>query len=102
MCRLFTTSFFGALIVAMIGPAGVRGAEAGAGEAHFAALRDRMVAEQIQARDITDLRVLAAMRKVPRHRFVPEQHRPEAYDDHPLPTTSPSRSSTSSGSAGGS
>jgi protein-L-isoaspartate O-methyltransferase len=30
-----------------------------------------MVTEQIQARDVTDRRVLAAMRKVPRHRFVP-------------------------------
>jgi len=85
MRRQYATLFFGALIVAMIGPTGVRGAESGAGEARFAALRDRMVAEQIQARDVTDLRVLAAMRKVPRHRFVPERHRLEAYDDHPLP-----------------
>jgi protein-L-isoaspartate(D-aspartate) O-methyltransferase len=44
-----------------------------------------MVTEQIQGRDVADRRVLAAMRKVPRHRFVPEQLRPEAYDDHPLP-----------------
>ena len=51
----------------------------------FAVLRDRMVTEQIQGRDVADPRVLAAMRKVPRHHFVPAQLRPEAYDDHPLP-----------------
>ena len=66
MCRLFTAFLFGALIVAMTGPTGVRGAESGDGEAHFAALRDRMVTEQIQARDVSDRRVLAALRKVPR------------------------------------
>ena len=54
-------------------------------EALFAALRDRMVVEQIEARDVADPRVLAAMRAVPRHRFVPESLRREAYDDNPLP-----------------
>ncbi|RME95900.1 MAG: protein-L-isoaspartate(D-aspartate) O-methyltransferase [Verrucomicrobia bacterium] len=50
-------------------------------------LRERMVAEQLAApgRDITDPRVLAAMRKVPRHEFVPESERRWAYADHPLP-----------------
>ena len=47
--------------------------------------RDRMVAEQIEARGVTDPRVLAAMAKVPRHLFVPEAYRAEAYQDHPLP-----------------
>jgi protein-L-isoaspartate(D-aspartate) O-methyltransferase len=46
-----------------------------------------MVAEQLAApgRDITNARVLAAMAKVPRHEFVPERGRPQAYEDHPLP-----------------
>src|SRR5688572_5235302 len=44
-----------------------------------------MVREQIEARGVRDPRVLAAMRKVPRHRFVPEEVRGEAYEDHPLP-----------------
>ncbi len=57
----------------------------GADEARFAALRDLMVTEQIQGRDVADTRVLAAMRKVPRHLFVPIQMRLEAYEDHPLP-----------------
>lgn len=36
-------------------------------------------------RGITDERVLAAMRKVPREEFVPEKLRAESYEDHPLP-----------------
>ena len=47
--------------------------------------RDRMVVEQLQARGITDERVLQAFRKVPRHLFVPEELQPDAYTDHPLP-----------------
>jgi protein-L-isoaspartate(D-aspartate) O-methyltransferase len=49
------------------------------------AARERMVAQQMAARDIEDERVLAAMRKVPRHRFVPEYERRYAYSDTPLP-----------------
>ncbi len=51
----------------------------------WAARRARMVERQIQARGIADPRVLAAMRKVPRHLFIPEATRAEAYDDHPVP-----------------
>ncbi|HEY6000438.1 MAG TPA: protein-L-isoaspartate(D-aspartate) O-methyltransferase [bacterium] len=51
----------------------------------FAALREEMVARQIAARDVRDPRVLAAMRAVPRHRFVPPELAAEAYEDHPLP-----------------
>ncbi len=47
--------------------------------------RAAMVAEQLQARDIRDARVLAAMAAVPRHRFVPERLQAEAYADGPLP-----------------
>jgi len=43
-----------------------------------------MVAEQIQARDIRDPRVIAAMERVPRHLFMPEQVRNQAYEDHPV------------------
>lgn len=46
--------------------------------------RERMVAEQIAARGVGDSRVLAAMRVVPRHEFVPKSVRPDAYRDHPL------------------
>ena len=47
--------------------------------------RRRMVEQQLRARDIKDARVLAAMERVPRHRFVPESVRDEAYNDHPVP-----------------
>jgi len=49
-----------------------------------AAARTRMVHEQIAARDIRDTRVLEAMRRVPRDRFVPVLYRAAAYEDHPL------------------
>ncbi len=44
-----------------------------------------MVTEQIAARGVDDARVLAAMRRVPRHLLVPEAQRALAYQDHPLP-----------------
>jgi len=51
----------------------------------LAAERQRMVDEQIARRGIRDQRVLAAMRKIERHRFVSEAQRSGAYEDHPLP-----------------
>jgi len=47
--------------------------------------RVRMVRRQIEARGVRDARVLEAMRDVPRERFVPENERQWAFDDHPLP-----------------
>jgi len=47
--------------------------------------RIRMVEEQLAARDVTDSRVLEAMRQVPRHLFVPPDLSEEAYLDTPLP-----------------
>ncbi len=47
--------------------------------------RLRMVETQIVARGVRDPRVLAAMRKVPRHLFVDPAQRAQAYEDHPLP-----------------
>src|SRR5262245_39049204 len=44
-----------------------------------------MVDAQLRARDIRDVRVLNAMRKVPRHLFVPEPQRGQAYGDAPVP-----------------
>jgi protein-L-isoaspartate(D-aspartate) O-methyltransferase len=44
-----------------------------------------MVRRQIEARGVRDARVLEAMLKVPRHRFMPESQRAHAYDDRPLP-----------------
>ncbi|MFZ0799260.1 MAG: protein-L-isoaspartate(D-aspartate) O-methyltransferase [Terriglobales bacterium] len=47
--------------------------------------REEMVRVQLAERGIRDLRVLDAMRTVPRHEFVPETFRVDAYGDHPLP-----------------
>jgi protein-L-isoaspartate(D-aspartate) O-methyltransferase len=54
-------------------------------EAYYSRERLRMVAEQIAGRDIDDELVLQAMRKVPRHCFVPLESRHLAYADCPLP-----------------
>ncbi len=47
--------------------------------------REAMVKRQLAARDIRDKRVLDAMRRVPRHLFIPENRRQLAYNDHPVP-----------------
>ena len=54
-------------------------------DGRYARERERMVDEQLTGRGVTDPRVLAAMRRVPRHRFVQEALRARAYGDHPLP-----------------
>jgi len=54
-------------------------------EPAFARARAEMVATQIAARGVRDERTLAAMRKVPRHLFVPPALAGQAYEDHPLP-----------------
>lgn len=51
----------------------------------YAEARKRMVERQLAARGISDLRVLSVMNEVPRHLFVPEDLKSEAYDDNPLP-----------------
>ncbi|GAA4354536.1 protein-L-isoaspartate(D-aspartate) O-methyltransferase [Variovorax defluvii] len=53
-------------------------------EADFGKLRARMVEEQIADRGVRDPRVLAAMRAVPRERFLPEPLREFAYEDASL------------------
>jgi protein-L-isoaspartate(D-aspartate) O-methyltransferase len=47
--------------------------------------RERMVRSQIAARGVKDSRVLAAMRSVPRHMFVPDRYHDQSYEDYPLP-----------------
>ncbi len=51
----------------------------------FAAGRESMVREQIQARGIRHAGVLKVMRATPRHLFMPERVREAAYEDHPVP-----------------
>jgi protein-L-isoaspartate(D-aspartate) O-methyltransferase len=47
--------------------------------------RERMVKDQIEARGVNDKKILEAMKKVPRHLFVPWNMRSYAYHDEPLP-----------------
>ncbi len=47
--------------------------------------RMKMVETQIRRRGVTDQDVLAALERVPRHEFVPDQYQSQAYADHPLP-----------------
>jgi protein-L-isoaspartate(D-aspartate) O-methyltransferase len=51
----------------------------------YESVRNRMVDDQIAGRGISDQATLQAMRKVPRHLFVPASYLSEAYSDRPLP-----------------
>lgn len=55
------------------------------GAMKFDEMRNRMVEEQIIPRGISDKKVLEVFRKVPRHEFVSEEYKQNAYDDYPLP-----------------
>ena len=48
-------------------------------------MREKMVEFQIEMRGVKDPLVLRAMRKVPRHLFLPASQKDSAYDDAPLP-----------------
>jgi protein-L-isoaspartate(D-aspartate) O-methyltransferase len=48
-------------------------------------MRETMVRDQLRGRDVVDPRLLDAMARVPRHLFVPESDRADAYGDFPLP-----------------
>ena len=52
---------------------------------NFEQARLNMVSNQVARRGVKDERVLEAMRRVPRHEFVPPDVRLNAYDDYPLP-----------------
>jgi len=51
----------------------------------YESVRNRMVNDQISGRGISDQATLRAMRKVPRHLFVPASYAKDAYSDRPLP-----------------
>lgn len=56
-----------------------------ASDMDYAALRKKMVQQQLIPRGIKDPRVIDAFLKVQRHRFIPEQWRNSAYSDYPVP-----------------
>jgi protein-L-isoaspartate(D-aspartate) O-methyltransferase len=78
---------YGAVMMAalLVGAALVPGCPGGdAEEARWRRARQEMVERQIASRGVRDPRVLEAMGKVPRHRFVPESERDASYEDRPL------------------
>lgn len=60
-------------------------AQAQTQEEAYTVMRQQMIDEQIKGRGVTDPRVLEALEAVPRHQFVPEAYRDQAYEDTPLP-----------------
>lgn len=60
-------------------------AEAPGASEKFAKLCEQMVKTQIEARGVKSKIVLDALRKVERHKFVPQTYQRQAYEDHPLP-----------------
>ena len=83
------TGLLGAILAALgfsLSPGIVReGRALGPQEPDFEALRRGMVEEQIEARGVSDPRVLEAMLAVPRQEYVPDRYRSAAYSDSPLP-----------------
>src|SRR5688572_7509788 len=77
-------SLFPAFVFALACGGRTAGDTQRSGQDQFDKQRERMVAEQLAGRDIRDARVLDAMRKVPRHLFVPAPMRAGAYQDSPL------------------
>ena len=74
------------LLIVVFGLAcGASGTEGQRGAPDWDAERRRMVDEQLRTRDIRSASVLDAMLAVPRHLFVPEPQRDEAYRDTPVP-----------------
>jgi len=75
---------FAVILLALLGIPAKEATAAGV-EGDFRRDREKMVREQIETRGVRDQRVLAAMRSVPRHRFVPADQVAAAYLDTPLP-----------------
>jgi protein-L-isoaspartate(D-aspartate) O-methyltransferase len=78
MASVIRTLIWVMAIVSLAGPALAQ-------DDRFDRERAQMVASQIEARDIRDPATLEAMRRVPRHLFVPDQRRRLAYQDRPVP-----------------
>ena len=88
--RRCVVGFLPALILTILPVAGCEsrsGPPSAVVKPDYAAARQRMVETQLKSpgRNIRDPRVLDAMRDVPRHEFVPENLRADAYEDYPLP-----------------
>ena len=78
MTRISPAALIGALVV-------LTSANAVSAQTRFDALREQMVATKVEAEGISNRLVLRAMRKVPRHEFVPTNQKARAYEDTALP-----------------
>ncbi|MGE5602063.1 MAG: protein-L-isoaspartate(D-aspartate) O-methyltransferase [Nitrososphaerales archaeon] len=78
------TVFVALLILATL-LAGCRSPGGASEDSAYTAAREKMVTEQIAGRGVKDTSVLDAMRRIPRHRFVPDEYQSASYEDHPLP-----------------
>lgn len=74
-----------ALALALLASSGGQPAPSGAAADPMLPKRLAMVQDQLAREGVADPRVLEAMREVPRHLFVPEEHRARAYQPYPLP-----------------
>lgn len=72
-------------LIALLAAAGSPAAAQGQTAVPSTSPMDHMIEVQLRGRGISDARVLAAMRKLPRERFVPAELAGRAYDDRPLP-----------------
>lgn len=77
--------YLGAVTAMAQTPQNPRTSQNDPGKDPTASRRRDMIDEQIRARGIADGKVLSAMSDVPRHLFVPEAVRGQAYEDYPLP-----------------
>ena len=85
-CTLRCVLLSAVLGAAVMGGCNPHGGDAsGRSQTDWSVRRDHMVRTQIEARGVKDSQVLAGMRSVPRHLFVPEEYRESAYQDSPLP-----------------
>jgi protein-L-isoaspartate(D-aspartate) O-methyltransferase len=84
LARVAFVAALAALALAALPPAGPAPARAQAADG-LGERRLRMVEDQIQARGVRQPEILKAMTEVPRHLFVPDDLRDQAYDDKPLP-----------------
>ncbi|MCK5706883.1 MAG: protein-L-isoaspartate(D-aspartate) O-methyltransferase [Candidatus Aureabacteria bacterium] len=75
----------GVTILVVISFCGCEGNKHHFDKGSYAMKREDMVKNQIEVRGISDKTVLEALRKVPRHMFVPVESQDYAYNDHPLP-----------------
>ncbi len=75
----------GLLLFAVLLLCNIHPAACDAGSDPYASARHRMIEHDLKDRDIVDPVVLKAIERVPRHMFVDENLRGQAYNDHPLP-----------------